>query len=287
MEIVLNTKFFADLAPSALGGKVAELGYDGVDLCIRDGHPVHPQNADKALAGAVRLLREEGLSCPLATAPVDFVDPNEARAERLYAACAEAGVPRLKIGYWQYAEGDEYWALLERAKQALAGFVRLSERYGIQTCCHTHSGPCLGSNCAGLMQLIGDFSPEQVGAYPDLGHMALDGEDPGMGLSMLARHLSIVAVKDATHVERPGEEPSRGPIFTYVGGGSVDWRRILRLLAEAAYDGPLVVHTEYSFSEAIIRQVGYADEKPPDLEHFVRRDAAVLRRLIAEEGVIG
>ena len=283
MDIVLNSKFFAELSPAALGEKVASLGYDGVDLCVRAGHPVDLGNVEHALPTAVATLRAAGLSCPLATAPVTFNDAQSPQTERLYAACAEAGVPRIKIGYWYYTEGEDYWTVLERAKEGLAGLARLSARYGVKTCCHTHSGPCLGSNCAGLMQLIGDFAPQEVGAYPDFGHMALDGEDQAMGLAMVKDHLSIVAAKDATHVKRSGEPP-RGPIFTHVGAGSVDWHRALGLLAGLDFSGPLVVHTEYSFSEAIIRQVGYAEEKPPDLEHFARQDAALLRQIA--EGAI-
>ena len=285
MDIVLNSKFFAELSPAALGEKVASLGYDGVDLCVRAGHPVDPDNVDRTLPIAVAALRAAGMSCPLVSAPVTFNDAESPEAERLYAACAEAGVPRIKIGYWYFTEGEDYWAVLEQAKEGLAGLARLSARYGVQTCCHTHSGPCLGSNCAGLMQLIGDFAPQEVGAYPDFGHMALDGEDQAMGLAMVKSHLSIVAAKDATHIERSGA-PSRGPIFTHVGAGSVDWHRALRLLAGLDFSEPLVVHTEYSFSEAIIRQVGYAEEKPPGLEHYARQDAAVLRSIAIEEGAI-
>ena len=130
----------------------------------------------------------------------------------------------------------------------------MSERYDVQTCCHTHSGSCLGSNCAGLMQLIGEFPLRELGAYPDFGHMALDGEDPAMGLATVATHLSIVAAKDATHVEQPGAGPSRGPFFTHVGAGSVNWERALRLLAKMGFTGSLVLHTKYSFAESIIRQ---------------------------------
>ena len=281
MDIVLNSKFFSELDPAALAAQVADLGYDGVDLCIRPGHPIDPENISRALRPAVAELHAAGLQCPLVTAPVDFSDPRDPAAERLYAACAEAGVPRVKIGYWYYGEGEDYWQVLERAREDLAGFAELSRRFGVQTCCHTHSGACLGSNCAGLMQLIADFEPAEVGAYPDFGHMALDGEDLALGLGMLRGRLSIVAAKDATHVEREGEPP-RGPIFTHIGAGSVDWRRALRLLAAMGYAGPIVVHTEYSFADEIIRQVGYADSKPPDLAHLARQDAARLRRLAAE-----
>jgi hypothetical protein len=41
MEIILNSKFFAELSPAQLGEKMKSFGYDGVDVCVRPGHPVH------------------------------------------------------------------------------------------------------------------------------------------------------------------------------------------------------------------------------------------------------
>ena len=163
MEIVLNSKFFPSLSAEELGEKVRELGYDGIDLNIRPGHPVDPENVADTLPGAVRAWSAQGLVCPLATAPVDMVDPSAPEVERIYAACAEAGVPRFKIGFWRFDEGDDYWQIVDRARAALDAFASLSERFGVQTCYQIHSGPCIGSNCAGLMHLIRGFPPEHVG----------------------------------------------------------------------------------------------------------------------------
>ena len=48
------------------------------------------------------------------------------------------------------------------------------------------------------------------------------------------------------------------------------------------FDGTFSVHTEYEFDESIIRRVGFADAKPPNLEEWARADAAYLRRMWAE-----
>ncbi len=283
MQIVLNSKFFKALSVSELGARAQELGFDGIDVSVRTGHPVNPDNAATALPEAVAGWKARGLVCPLATAPVALVNPDAPEVEPLYAGCAAAGVPRLKIGFFPFRPGDDYWQLVHTARHALQGFARVGEKYSIQTVYQIHSGPVLGSNCAGLMHLLRDLDPRWVGAYPDLGHMVLDGEDYPMGLAMVREYLSIVAVKDAYHAPQPaGSEPPFVPRFVPLGRGAVNWHRALGALKALGFDGAFSVHTEYQFDESIIRQVGYADTTPPNLEAWARADAAFLRRMWRE-----
>ncbi len=283
MQIVLNSKFFQTFSVSELAAKARELGFDGIDVSVRPGHPVNPANVATALPKAVAVWKAQGLVCPLATAPVTLVGPDAPEVEPLYAGCAAAGVPRVKIGFFPFEPGDDYWALVDAARRALEGFARVGEKHGIQTVYQVHSGPVLGSNCAGLMHLLRGMDPRWVGAYPDLGHMVLDGEDYPMGLAMVREYLSIVAVKDAYHAPRPaGSEPPFVPRFVKLGSGAVNWRRALGALKALGFDGAISVHTEYDFDESIIRRVGYADTAPPNLEEWAKADAAFLRKMLAE-----
>ena len=70
MQIVLNSKFFRTLSVGDLAAKVQALGFDGIDVNVRPGHPVNPANVATALPEAVALWKKQGLVCPLATAPV-------------------------------------------------------------------------------------------------------------------------------------------------------------------------------------------------------------------------
>ena len=282
MNIILNSKFFPELTPSELGQKLKAFGYDGVDPCVRPGHPYTLDDVDKTLPEAVRIWADQDFVCPMASAPVDFTDPTSAEAKRFYSACEEADVRLIKIGYWYYEEGEAYWPAIDRARKELEGFARLSEQHGVKTLCHTHSGPVLGSNCAGLMHLLDGFDPAHVGAYIDFGHMALDGEDLAMGLAIVADYLATAGIKDGFHAPQPGKTPPYRPQFAALGAGSVDWHRALSLLAGMNFEGPLCVHTEYEFDETIIRQVGYADTKPAGLEEVAQKDVAFLRGILAK-----
>jgi len=273
MKIILNSKFFSKLSIEQLGEKAAGFGYDGIDICIRSGHTINVDNAIEALPKAVKHWQSLNLICPLASAEVTLNNPKSPDAEILYAACSKANVPRLKIGFWGFHPGDNYWDVMDAARADLEGFAALGEKYGVQTCYQIHSGPCIGSNCAGLMHLIKGFDPKLMGAYPDLGHLVLDGEDIEMGLSMIYDYLSIVGIKDAMYVRQSDNRtPRYVPSFVKVGDGCVNWQLALSALKKLGFDGPLSVHTEYSFDESIIRQVGYAEVSPPNLEKYAKED---------------
>ena len=284
MEIVLNSKFFTELSVEQLGEKTIELGYDGIDICVRPGHPIHVDNVVEALPKAMKVWSGQNLTCPLATAATDITNPNAPEVEGLYAACAEASIPRLKIGFWRFNEGDDYWQVIDAARRELEGFNAFSEKYGVQTCYQIHSGACIGSNCAGLMHLIRGFDPQHIGAYPDPGHLLLDGEDWAMGLAMIGDYLSVIGIKDALYLSQPDQIPPYTPCFVKLGDGGVDWGRYLGLLCEGGFDGPLTVHTEYRFDESIIRQVGYAETTPPNLEQWAKEDAVYLRNVLSSLG---
>ena len=67
-----------------------------------------------------------------------------------------------------------------------------------------------------------------------------------------------------------------------VGEGCINWHHSLRKLLKHNFDGPLTVHTEYKFDESIIRQVGYADTSPPNLEQWAKEDVTYLRQILSE-----
>ncbi len=72
MQFIMFTKHLEGLTLAEIAGKLNSVGVSGADLCVREGYPVNPENIDRALPEAVRVLSDEGLSIPLVTAPGDF-----------------------------------------------------------------------------------------------------------------------------------------------------------------------------------------------------------------------
>ena len=284
MQFVRFTKFWTDLSIEQIGERAAALGYDGLDLTVRPGHAITPDNVGAELPGAVRTWSDAGIDCAMISATTDLIDPGSEPTIRLFEAASEAGVPRVKIGYFRYTPGDDFEAVFGRARRDLDGFEALSRRTGVQTMYHTHSGLCLGSNCAGLRHLLDGFDPVQIGAYPDLGHMAINGEDVQMGLPMIRERLAAVGGKDARHFrdERPQRRADYADGFVLIGQGAAEWREAIRLLKAWDFRGPVTVHTEYTTDQDVISTVGAGDASPEAEALRVRgevEDLAVLRRM--------
>ena len=75
MQKIMFTKHLEGLDIPQIIGAIKSVGIDGVDLCVRSGYPVNPENADIALPEAAKQFASHGLSIPLVTTPGDFLDP--------------------------------------------------------------------------------------------------------------------------------------------------------------------------------------------------------------------
>lgn len=219
------------------------IGADGVDMTVRDGYPVNPGNVRTALPEAAKRIREAGLAIPMVSAPTDLHDPKTAYVVDLWAACHDANILNVKIGYWTFG-GKDYWATVDAARRQLEGFEKLAQRFGVKACLHTHSGSYVGLNASSVMHLAKGFGAANIGVYLDPGHLAINGEPLTLAFDMARDHLSMVAVKDSLWIKGEAGKP-RTAKFLPLGEGFVDWHEMMRILLARSFDGPLSFHSEY------------------------------------------
>ena len=285
MQIIRFTKFWNHLNAHELGQQAQTLGYDGLDLAVRNGHAINPENVVADLSIAVQGWKDIGIECSMISAGTSLTDPTDPETLDLFEAAAKADVPRIKIGYFTYAPGDVFDEVWTHGRRMLAGFEKLSQSTGVQTLYHTHSGRCLGSNCAGLRHLLEGYEPVHIGAYVDMGHLAINGEDVLIGLPMLRDRLSVVGAKDAHHIRDPRlqSRAAFGDKFVLLGQGAAEWPDAIALLKSWNFSGPLTVHTEYTMDQDVIATVGageYSDEALALRARGEVDDLTYLRQLI-------
>lgn len=246
MKYIMFTKHLEGLDLQGIIDGLKFAGVQGADLCVRPGYPVNPENAATALPEAAKRFADEGLEIPLVTSPGDFTKPDMDYAESLFEACGNAGVKHIKLGYWHWSPGDDYWEMVKTCRGYLEGFQKLSEKTGVQTVVHNHSGQSMGLNSSAVMHLVEGFDPKDIGVFADTGHLSVCGEPIEMALDIVKKYMSVMALKDLyrQRVMRDGK-PAWQVGVARIGEGFVDWRAALKAIDAVGYDGPVSFHSEY------------------------------------------
>jgi len=245
MQFAYFTKHWPNSSVEDLVRLARDIGADGLDLAVRAGQAVSPQNVTKALPAAVRTCRSSGTCVSMVTMETKPTDPKDPAVEAIFAACGQAGIKCIKPGYFLHQAGTDYWAEVDRLRGVLEELGRLAARHGVVVCYHTHSGPFHGSNAAGLMHLLRGQDPDVLGAYIDVGHLVLNGEEFPLALDMVRDHLRLVGVKSAIWEPRlEGGRKLWKPKFVPLSEGLVDCKQMMSELARVGFDGVLAFHGE-------------------------------------------
>ena len=77
----------------------------------------------------------------------------------------QAGVAHVKLGYWHWQPDTPYWTQLDEVRGFMEGFQALSEKYGVKTVIHNHSGASMGLNACAAMNIVKDCDPQYVGVF--------------------------------------------------------------------------------------------------------------------------
>lgn len=280
MLLVMFSKHLGELSVAEAGRRVKELGFAGVDLTVRPGGHVRPEQVAEALPRAVHELAVQGLRVPMiTTALTSAADPH---AEAILAAAAGQGIRELKLGYWRYTAFGTLRAQLDAARKDLDGLEALARRHGVRVSVHSHSGPYLSAVAGNVEALLRGRDPHHVAAYVDPGHMTLEGGGDGwrQGLDLLQGAISLVAVKSfGLFPEKDGAGATRWKDrLVPLRDGTVRWPEVFRCLKQLGWDGIVSFHSEYQGSHS------WRDLKLEELVAQTREDLAYLRPILRDAG---
>jgi sugar phosphate isomerase/epimerase len=175
--------------------------------------------------------------------------------EATIAACAEAGVPTIRI-MARIGEGG-YLATESQLRQTYDALLPLLEQYGVQIGVQNHCNRFV-ANAEGLRALIGDYDPTYVGAVWDAAHNALQGGEHEYAIEMIWSHLCMVNLKNAfwRRVNEPEAEVAEWQSYWTSGRqGLASWPRVASELQRRGYAGVVCLTAEYSDHDAVDRLV--------------------------------
>ena len=218
------------------------MGFPGVDLTVRPGGHVLPENAAADLPKAHEALKAEGVELPMITTGLLTNDDPAARPT-LYTA-AKLGVPFFKLGYYRYRDVSELVAKLQEVKPQVDSLAALAEHAGICGGFHNHSGPYVGSAVWDSFSLLEDVNPAAIGFYFDPCHATIEGGASNWEISFyrVAPRLKMVACKDFYWDKVNGKWDA---VMCPLGQGMVDYPKFFQMLAKSEFVGPISLHVEY------------------------------------------
>ncbi|HYF34245.1 MAG TPA: TIM barrel protein [Prosthecobacter sp.] len=246
MQFVLFTDNLSDLSIKDACRAAKTAGFDGLDLTVRPGGHILPENAGTELATAHEIAEEEGMEILMISTGIVAADAPHGEA---VIAAAHDRIRSFKLGYWRYEPFGTLAKQLDEARRKLEGIVRLAARYQIRPCLHVHSGPIL-SNGPLVHQLVRDYSPPEVGVYVDPMHMSLEGGLSGweMTLDLIAPWVALVGVKN--YLLQPTDRDAFGQQrfqvrYVPLADGVAPLPQFVRRLKQIGYDGIVSLHSEY------------------------------------------
>lgn len=224
-----------------------KIGADGIDLTVRPGGHIKPENAPKELPIAAAAAKEHGLKILMLTTGITSPDQN---AEGILATCQNLGIRKIKMGYYGGGEFGQLKKRLDDSRRQLEAVVKLAAKYEVRPCVHVHSGLTIPSNGFMLHRLIRDIPPERIGAYLDSCHMTITGGAGGwkQAVELLSPWISLVALKNFQW--HKGDRDSLGrqtwrTNYCRLEDGVAPIPDFVRTVHRTGYRGFYNLHTEY------------------------------------------
>jgi sugar phosphate isomerase/epimerase len=247
MRIGAFTKSFQSWPIPVVCHRFKEIGLDGLDLTVRPGGHIEPENVAVELPLAAQAALEAGTNILLLTTGITDPTPE---AETLLATAGKLGITHFKLGYYRYKPFGTLAAQIDETKGRIAAVAEQAKKYSMTPCVHVHSGMYIPSHGTLLYELLRDFPPDEVGAYADMLHMVLEGGDAGwlQGLDLLVPWLKLVAVKNFAWENRDRDKFGQqqwGHKVVPLADGVSPLPKYVGALKQAGFDGIFSLHSEY------------------------------------------
>ena len=280
LRISIMSKFLQFLDIKEMAGRAREMGFDGIDLCVRAGAHVLPERVKDDLPKAFEIVRQAGLEMPMITAGI--VDARSPHAEDILKTAHALGIRYYRWGGLVYQGDKSVPAQIEAFKPRVKELADLNRDCGVCAMYHTHSGlGMVGASIWDLWLLLKDFDSRWVGVNYDIGHATVEGGYGGWRntFKLCAPHLKGIAIKDFKW-----DRDKRGawlPHWVPIGQGMVNCRQYLPMLRSTGFSGSVQMHFEYPLGGV---ENGATKLSISNEEAFksMRRDLDTLRAWFAE-----
>jgi sugar phosphate isomerase/epimerase len=275
--------FFSKVVPQMnwqdLAKSAKDAGFLGIDLTVRGGGHVKPENAAEDLPKAVAAIRAEGLEVPMITTALTTVE--NPTAVPILSTAAKLSIPYMKPGYYRYKFVDMRKEL-EEASNQFAALVGLATKYGVQVGFHNDAN-FIGSQTWDILKVMDTLDPKWAGYYWDIENGTVIGGGEGWrnAATLALPRLKMVGAKDFYW------EKAEGGVWRVkgcpIGQGMCNYKKFLPMLAAADFHGPISLHMEYEVPGASARGgIALSREKCDDVMAAAKQNLDTLKSMLRD-----
>lgn len=249
LQLALFSKCVQDYPLEKLAQCLKQMGIKFLDLTVRPGGHVEPEQVEEQLPAIHGKLLSAGISINMIT--TNILDASDKLTEKILRTTAALGIKYYKLGYFRYEGLGTLLKQREEIKKRVEELSSLNNEIGIHGGFHNHSNDFFGASLWDVCYVIKDTNPAAIGVYFDPAHAVIEGGSCGwkMAMDLLADRITMLAVKDFRWLDnKTGYAGARRHSIEICpfSEGNVPWHEVLQMLKKINFSGPVSIHSEYS-----------------------------------------
>jgi sugar phosphate isomerase/epimerase len=271
------SKLFQFLNYDELAVVFKESGIDGIDLTVRKGGHVEPENVEIDLPKAANAAQKQGLT--VASMVTDIADADDPLTLRVIKTASDNGVKFYRLAYYRYDYQKSMPANLESFRVKMEKLGELNAKYNISGGYQNHNGTNFGGNSWEIWEVIKNMDKKKIGCFYDVYHGVVEGlQSWPNALRAIAPHITMRYIKD--FYINPVEKNAR-VVVCELGKGIVNFNQYFRLCRELNLNQPICLHIEYElFTPEEQNSLSHAEKYKKALM-IMKRDTDTLKSMIS------
>lgn len=277
LQVCIFSKHLQFLDYKTLGEKVVEMGFDGVDLTVRNGGHVEPSKVKTDLPKAVSDIQNAGSKVMMIATTIESAS-NPTDVDILTVA-AKCGISYYRPNWLKYPENKTLPEALEQYAVQLKELSFLNKKLGIVGCYQNHAGNLVGGSLWEVYDILKYADKQHFGSQYDIRHASVEGANSWVnGLKLISPQIKVVVVKDYKWELINGKWQL---VNVPIGEGMVDFKKFFRMLKDAHILVPFSLHCEYDLggAEKGNRQISI---EPQLIYDAMKRDLIKIKELWRE-----
>lgn len=281
ISIHVFSKHLQFLGYDEMAETAAEIGFDGVDLTVRPGGHVLPENVQRDLPKAITAIQKHGLQSFLMTSRLNSP---EGKVNRMVLdAAADQGIKYYRTDYFRYPEKGDVRAFLQDCQNTLKKLSDYSEKKGLHASYQNHAGSRLmGAPVWDIAGILHEINSPHLGSQYDIRHATVEGGQAWpIGLNYIHPHINTLVMKDFVWEKRDGRWRV---VNTPIGEGMVDFPAYFKQLKALNLTAPISVHFEYPMPEE--NDSLTETQKLEQTKQVMKKDLDTIRQYLKEAGLV-